>query len=113
MYFSLGPCPILRIFSRSSRAIFNSFPKDRTIHRKTFDLLRLAWGNCSSDFTPLQATLNTTRAASQLWAQQLSHPAGERRKTFGGLVIPKGNGNPWRKVWETRIQWGEFCQWQA
>jgi hypothetical protein len=57
--------------------------------------------------------MNTIKTASQLRAQQLSHPAGERRKTFGGLVIPKGNGNPWRKVWETGIQWGEFCQWQA
>jgi len=56
--------------------------------------------------------MNTIATASQLWAQQLPHPAGERRKTFGGLVIPKGNGNPWRnpwrKVWETRIQWASF-----
>jgi hypothetical protein len=57
--------------------------------------------------------MNTITTASPLSAQQQSHPAGERRKTFGGLVIPKGNGNPWRKVWETGIQWGEFCQWQA
>jgi hypothetical protein len=113
MYFSLGPSPISGSFQGLRELFSIPFPKDRTIHRKTFDLLRLAWGNCSSDFSPLQATLNTTTAASQLWAQQLSHPAGERRKTFGGLVIPKGNGNPWRKVWETRIQWGEFCQWQA
>jgi hypothetical protein len=87
MYFSLGACPIYGSF-RGLRELFSiPFPKDRTIYRKTFDLLRLAWSNCSPDFTPLQATMTTS--ASQLWAQQLSHPAGERRKTFGGLVILK------------------------
>src|SRR4030088_388999 len=74
MYFSLGPCPIYGSFQGLRELFSIPFPKDRTINRKTFDLLRLAWSNCSSDFTPLQATLNTTTAASPLLAQQPCHP---------------------------------------
>ncbi len=73
--FSLGPCPIYGSFQGLRELFSIPFPKDRTINRKTFDLLRLAWSNCSSDFTPLQATLNTTTTASQLWAQQSSRQA--------------------------------------
>ncbi len=63
MYSSLGPCPIYKSFQGLRELCSIPFPKDRTIYRKTFDLLRLAWSNCSLDFTPLQAILNSTTTA--------------------------------------------------
>jgi hypothetical protein len=63
----------------------------------------LAWSDCSPDFTPLQATMNTITTASNSGLNNCPIRQEKRRKTTGGLIIPKGNGNPWRKVWETRI----------
>ena len=34
--------------------------------------------------------------------------AGERRRTVVGVVIPKRSANPWKKIWENLIQWGDF-----
>ena len=34
--------------------------------------------------------------------------AGERRRTIIGMVIPKRSANPWKKIWENLIQWGDF-----
>jgi hypothetical protein len=34
--------------------------------------------------------------------------AGERRRTVVGVVIPKRGANPWKKIWENLIQWGDF-----
>src|SRR5260370_18764654 len=75
MYFSLGPCPIYGSFQGLRELFSIPFPKDRTISRKTFDLLRLPWSNCSSDFTPLQATLID---------------AYSRFSTLGSTIVPSG-----------------------
>ena len=85
MYFSLEPCPIYGSFQGLRELFSIPFPKDRTIYRKTFDLLRLAWSNCSPDFTPLQATMTT--AASPPLAQQPSRQAAERQRTFAAAVL--------------------------
>jgi hypothetical protein len=87
MYFSLGLCPIYGSFQGLRELFSIPFPKDRTISRKTFDLLRLAWSNCSSDFTPLQATLNTTTTASPPLVQRSSRREAVRRKTFVSSVL--------------------------
>src|ERR1700720_2411205 len=100
MHFSLGPCPIYGSFQGLRELFSIPVPKDRTIYRKTFDLLRLAWSDCSPDFTPLQATMNTITTASNSGLNNCPIRQEKRRKTTGGLIIPKGNGNPWRKVWE-------------
>ena len=34
--------------------------------------------------------------------------AAERRRTVVGVAIPKRNANPWKKIWENLIQWGDF-----
>jgi hypothetical protein len=34
--------------------------------------------------------------------------AAERRRTVVGVVIPKRSANPWKKIWENLIQWGDF-----
>jgi hypothetical protein len=82
MYFLLRPCPIYGSFQGLRELFSIPFPKDRTISRKTFDLLRLACSNCSLDFTPLQAVLIDAYSRFSTLGSTTLHPAGERRKTF-------------------------------
>jgi hypothetical protein len=34
--------------------------------------------------------------------------AGEPRRTVVGVVIPKCSANPWKRIWENLIRWGDF-----
>jgi hypothetical protein len=56
----------------------------------------------------LLSTYHDLTSASPLLAREPSRQAAAvRRRIFVGLVIPKGDTNPWRKVWEKLIKQGE------
>ena len=52
--------------------------------------------------------LNALVVASAVWFNNRDVLPGEESKTVVRVVIPNGNANPWRKVWEKLMQWDEF-----
>jgi hypothetical protein len=45
--------------------------------------------------------------ASASWFNKRAVLAGEQRRTVVGMVIPKRSANPWEKLWENLIPWGD------
>ena len=84
--------------------------RGKVAHRLTIAPIIVAhltsWAVCLQSSDPRQGAFPGWNARTRL--EQEEQPQHLRRRTVVGAVIPKRSANPWKKIWESLIQWGDF-----